>query len=79
MKEVISEVVEKFSSARNLKYSEILALDRKIRSFDPSDALRQSALLVDPNAAEGGVMWYLQQYADVMIKGNSEIFFSLWR
>ena len=72
MKEVISEVVEKFSSARNLKYSEILALDRKVRSFDPSDALRQSALLVDPNAAEDGVMWYLQQYADVMIKGNSE-------
>lgn len=76
VKEVIAEVVDTLASARNLKYSEILALDRKIRLFDLADALRQSALLVNPAAAEGGVMWYLQQYADVVIKGNSERDFS---
>ena len=72
MKEVVSEVVEKLSSAQNLKYSEILALDRKIRSFDQDDVMTRSALLPSTSATEGSVMWYLRRYAGVAIKGNSE-------
>lgn len=72
MKGVVSEVVEKLSSAQSLKYSEILALDRKISSFGTDDAISQSAMLLSQDAAGGGIMSYLQRYADLTIKGNSE-------
>lgn len=72
MKEAISEVAEKFSSAQDLKYSEILALDQKIRSFDLEDTLRQSASLANPSVTENSAVWHLQQFAYVSIKGNSE-------
>ena len=72
MKEVISEVAEKFSSAQNLKYSEILALDREIRSFDLDDTLRQPASLANPSVTESNAVKYLQQFAYVSIKSNSE-------
>lgn len=76
IKEVISEVVEKLNSAQNLKYSDILALDNKIRSFDPFDGLRQSVFVVDPSATEGSMISYIQRNADVVMKGNSEYFSS---
>lgn len=69
VKEVLSEVVERLSSNQKLKYSEILALDKKIRSFDADEAPRDQ---VDSNTpdVENNEQRRLRQSLDDISNGN---------
>lgn len=69
VKEVLSEVVERLSSNQKLKYSEILALDKKIRSFDADEAPRDR---VDSNTpdVENNEQRRLRQSLDDISNGS---------
>ena len=69
VKEVLAEVVEKLSSNQMLKYSEILALDKKIRSFDANEATKVS---MDPNdpSVEDSEQRRLSECLHAVVNGN---------
>ncbi|KAH8110513.1 hypothetical protein DFH11DRAFT_1547404 [Phellopilus nigrolimitatus] len=70
-REVVTEAVQKLGSARALKYSEILVLDRKVREFGPLQQFRRPGRTPDLNSDDGGVRGYLQRYMLNILKDST--------
>ncbi|KAI5115972.1 hypothetical protein M0805_001503 [Coniferiporia weirii] len=62
VKEVVTEVIQKLDSVRGLKYSEMLALDQKIRNFGPRELFKRCTTAMNHSNVYDGVMPYLRRY-----------------
>ncbi|THH08783.1 hypothetical protein EW145_g2474 [Phellinidium pouzarii] len=71
VKEVVSDVVQKLNSVQALKYSEMLALDQKIRDFGPRDLYKRFAGVAKSNFHGFGVMPYLYRYMVIVLTDNA--------